>query len=140
MARVAAIRVIPKLIETEVESKQQNLKIAGELVPQLKSLHNVSDRPQVRFYEGKEGLEQVYEDTLTSHETIRAYANVNVMHAALPEYFVKYYKRSADKRYIHIRAIIPANEAGTDRASKDKEEARKPCWFYPRINIIFLRK
>ena len=130
-----------KLIETEVESKQQNLKIAEELVPQLKSLHNVSDRPQVRFYEGKEGLEQVYEDTLTSHETIRAYANVNVMHAALPEYFVKYYKRRTNKG-IHIRAIIPANEAGTDRASKDKEEARESAlvpadkiYFSPEINI-----
>ena len=104
-------------------------------------MHNVSDRPKVRFYEGTEGVEQVYEDTLTSHETIRAYANVNEMHAALPDYFPKYYKRRTNKG-IHIRAIVPSNEAGKERAGKDKEEARESAlvpedkvYFSPEINI-----
>ncbi len=130
-----------RLIQKEVEDKQENLKIAGELVPQLKSIYNVSDRPKVRFYEGKEGLQQVYEDTLTSHETILAYANVKEMHSALPDYFPKYYKRRTNHG-VRIRAIVPSNKEGAERTSKDNEEARESAlvpedkvYFSPEINI-----
>ena len=129
------------LVKADIERKQKELKQAEEIIPQLKSIHNISDRPKVRFYEGTEGVQQVYEDTLTSHETIRAYANVNEMHAALPNYFPKYYKRRTNLG-IHIRAIVPSNEAGIERVNKDKEEARESAlvpadkyYFSPEINI-----
>ncbi len=132
---------ILNLVKQDIEKKQATLKHAEGLVPQLKSIHNVTDRPQVRFYEGTQGMEQVYEDTLTSHETIRAYANVNEMHTALPHYFPKYYKRRTGKG-INIRAIIPSNFAGKERVSKDKDEARESAlvpenkvYFSPEINI-----
>jgi len=129
------------LLENRIEDEKKRLEEARSLLPQLKSIHNVSGRPQVRFYEGKEGLEQVYEDTLTSHETIRAYANVDDMHKALPSYFPRYYHRRADKK-IGIRAIIPSNEAGLGRAKEDKMERRESAlvppdqyYFTPEINI-----
>lgn len=129
------------LVENQIKKDQAALQQAQTLVPQLKSMHNVTDRPKVMFYEGTAGVEQVYEDTLTSHETILAYANVNEMHAALPDYFPQYYKRRT-KKGIHIRAIIPSNKAGVDRVNKDKEEARESAlvpedkvYFSPEINI-----
>jgi sugar-specific transcriptional regulator TrmB len=132
---------IINMVERQIKKNQLTLQSALSLVPQLKSIHNISDRPKVRFYEGKEGLEQVYEDTLTSHETILAYANVDDMHKVLPEYFPKYYPRRV-KKGIHIRAITPSNKAGIDRISKNKEEARESALvpvgkihFSPEINI-----
>ncbi len=132
---------LKSLIESEIEKKKQELELAEKVIPQLKSIHNISERPKVMFYEGKEGLEQVYEDTLTSHEQIRAYANVNEMHTALPHYFPRYYLRRTSKN-ISIRAIIPANEKGLERASKDKQETRESAlvpadkyYFSPEINI-----
>lgn len=132
---------ILNLVRQDIEQKQASLKQAEDLVPQLKSMHNVTDRPQVRFYEGMEGVEQVYEDTLTSHETILAYANVNEMHTAMPHYFPKYYKRRTNKG-IHIRAIIPSNPAGMERVNEDINEARESAlvpenkvYFSPEINI-----
>ncbi len=129
------------LVKKDIEQKQAQLKETEDLVPQLKSIHNVSDRPRVRFYEGKLGIEEVYEDTLTAHETIRAYANVYEMHKSLPSYFPKYYKRRTAKG-INIRAIIPSNTAGLERISKDSEEARESAlvpedkvYFSPEINI-----
>src|SRR3989344_4767744 len=77
-------------LEAELDQKQKNLKEAKNLIPQLKSIHTVAGRPKERFYEGKQGLIDVYEDTLTSTETIRAYATVDDMHRALPGYFPKY--------------------------------------------------
>ncbi len=132
---------ILNMLETQIKKDQTNLQRAQNLVPQLKSLHNITDRPKVMFYEGKQGMEQVYEDTLTSHETILAYANVNEMHSALPDYFPKYYQRRT-KKGIHIKAIIPSNKAGIERVSKDKDEARESAlvpedkiYFSPEINI-----
>ena len=56
-------------------------------------------------------------------------------------YFPKYYKRRTQKG-IHIRAILSSNEAGRDRASKDKEEYRDTALipadkynFIPEIDI-----
>lgn len=129
------------LIQREIKKQEQALHEAEGLIPQLTSIHNVSARPKVMFYEGKEGMEHVYEDTLTSHEPIRAYANVKEMHDALPAYFPKYYQRRTEKG-ISIRAIVPANEAGKNRAIKDAQEARESAlvpadkyYFSPEINI-----
>lgn len=125
-----------KLIET-----QRQLAAAKEFLPQLKAMHTVEDRPQVKFYEGSDGLRQVYEDTLTSTETIRAYASVDDMHAALPNYFPEYYKRRAAEG-ISIRAIIPKTEVGVARAKRNAEEKREVAFvpadkfhFSPEINI-----
>lgn len=128
-------------LSSRLEEDRARLATARKLAPQLKSLHNVSDRPQVRFYEGKEGLMHVYEDTLTSNEPIRAYATVDDMHRALPDYFPKYYDRRV-KKEIAIRAIVPKTPVGIERAKQDAEEMRETVlipadkfYFSPEINI-----
>ncbi len=132
---------ILKLIEKQIEEKNTNLKTAGELIPQLKSLHNVSNRSQIRFYEGKEGLMEVYENTLTSSEPIRAYASVEDTQHTLPDYFPKYYKRRATKG-IPIRAIFPKTPEAVELSLRNKEENRETALipaeqfsFSPEINI-----
>jgi len=77
---------IEKMLLKKIENDQIYIKEARKIIPELKSIHNVADRPKVLFYEGREGMEKVYEDTLTSTEPIRAYASVENMHAGLPGY------------------------------------------------------
>lgn len=115
---------ITQLLHDRIGTIQKQLSQVQNLIPRLKAVHSVGSRPKVIFYEGVKGVEQVYEDTLTSKETIRAYANVSEMHQALPKYFPKYYQRRAGKD-IHVRAIIPSNEAGKKRANKDEMELRE---------------
>lgn len=129
-------------IENELAKRKTDLEdVKNILLPQLKSIHNVGSRPKVMFYEGKEGMEKVYEDTLTSREPIRAYASVGDMHIGLPGYFPHYYKRRAGNG-IAIRAIVPNNESGLERKSFDKNELRETALvpadkfnFSPEINI-----
>lgn len=125
----------------KIERDQAFIKEARKIIPELKSIHNVADRPKVLFYEGREGLEKVYEDTLTSREPIRAYASVENMHMGLPGYFPEYYKRRAGKG-IAIRAIIPNTETGRERKGFDSKEMRQTALvpkdvfdFSPEINI-----
>ena len=132
---------IEKMLSNKIEKDQKFINEAKKIIPELKSIHNVTDRPKVFFYEGEEGLEKVYEDTLTSHEEIRAYATVDDMHRGLKNYFPEYYKRRAGAG-ISIRAIVPKTEIGIERKSHDEEEKREIAfvpkdkyYFSPEINI-----
>jgi len=132
---------IEKLLNKKIENDQLALEEAKKIIPELKSIHNITDRPKVLFYEGREGMEKVYEDTLTSHEPIRAYATPDDMHAGLPGYFPDYYHRRA-KAGIFIRAIAPVTEIGIERRGHDEEEKREIAfvpknkyYFSPEINI-----
>lgn len=128
-------------LEKRKKETEDHLQKAKSIIPQLKSIHTLTDRPQVKFYEGSDGLQQVYEDTLTSHEEIRAYASIDDVHAALPGYFPKYYKRRAQKG-IPIRAIFTDNREGRELSKFDVEEKRQSVFipsdqyeFHPEINI-----
>jgi sugar-specific transcriptional regulator TrmB len=132
---------IRNLLQEQIKMNQEFLKQADDVIPQLKSIHNIKSRPQVRFYEGKEGIKQVYEDTLTSHETIRAYASVEDTQHTLPEYFPDYYFRRADKG-IAIRAIFPETEEAHELVKMNKIQKRetalvpaKEYSFSPEVNI-----
>jgi len=131
---------IEVLIKKELEKRQAELDQARSVIPELKSMHNITDRPKVLFYEGKEGLEKVYEDTLSSCGEILAYASVEDIEPTLPHYFPEYYKRRA-KKGIPIRAIFPESSEARERASFDKEEIRQSAivpskfGFHPEINI-----
>jgi sugar-specific transcriptional regulator TrmB len=133
---------LQEYIAKQLEKKQTDLKkVQSVLIPQLKSIHNVTNRPKVLFYEGKEGLEKVYEDTLTSHEEIRAYATYDDMQKALPGYFPEYFYRRAAKG-ISIRAIFPHTQAGLELSTYNKAQLRETAivpadkyYFSPEINI-----
>lgn len=111
---------------------------AQGLMPELKMLYT---RPRVRYYEGLDGVQTAYEDTLTASEPIRAYCSIDNMHKALPEYFPEYYRRRAAKK-IHARAIIPDTSEGRERVKNNQHEARTSrlvpedaYTFSPEINI-----
>lgn len=135
----------PKAISEYLKRRQEEIgeqiKKSEDIIPEFELLHAKSNRPRIRFYEGKEGLQHVYEDTLTSTEAIRAYATVDDMHNALPNYFPEYYKRRASNG-IAIRAIVPKTVIGEERGEKDMEEKREIAfvppdkyYFSPEINI-----
>lgn len=134
----AAITVYLKKRAAEIAD---HIKKSEEVIPELATLHRLKNRPKIRFYEGVEGLTQIYEDTLTSSEPIRAYATVDDMHTALPNYFPEYYKRRT-KKGIAIRAIIPNTSVGLERAQSNASEKRETAfipadkyYFSPEINI-----
>ena len=132
---------IAEYLKRQISQTEGFIKKAKEIEPELTLLHAVKNRPKIRFYEGTDGLEHVYEDTLTSSEPIRAYATVDDMHNALPNYFPNYYKRRTEKN-ISIRAIVPETSAGLERKKHNVEEKREIAfvpadkyYFSPEINI-----
>lgn len=128
-------------LRNEAEQLRDRIEYSETVAKDLELLRAVNNRPQIRFYEGKEGLQHVYEDTLSSTETIRAYASVEDVHATLPNYFPQYYKRRA-KKDISIRGIFPYSEEAVALAARNEEEKRETVIvpaenysFSPEINI-----
>ncbi|MCG2690241.1 hypothetical protein L6252_03105, partial [Candidatus Parcubacteria bacterium] len=49
--------------QNQIKRAQDILSEAKKLAPQLKSIYQKKEKPIVRFYEGKEGIKQVFENT-----------------------------------------------------------------------------
>jgi sugar-specific transcriptional regulator TrmB len=134
-----------RLIQYMQDSVKKHTELVGlahNLLPELKSMYvGVGPKPRVQFFEGLEGLKTAYEDTLTSKEVIRAYASIENMHEALPDYFPEYYQRRSQRK-IAIRAIFPDTPGAQERVKHNKAEAREALLvpsdkyaFSPEINI-----
>ena len=96
----------------------------SEVMAELESQYRPeSTKPKVTFYEGDDGLVKVYDDTLTSTETIRSYASFDGMHGGLPDYFKDYYQKRAGNE-IFIRSIHPNTELARLKTKNNKNEWR----------------
>jgi HTH-type transcriptional regulator, sugar sensing transcriptional regulator len=115
-------KIIAYLENQQIESAKK-LELAKQFIPQLTTIHNVETRPKIRFYEGVEGLKEVYEDTLQSKEDLRSVAYVDEAEKTLEHYFPKYYQRRAAKN-ISIRAIFPDSPAARNIKTRDHLEKR----------------
>lgn len=121
-----------------------NLKIERlkGVLTDLEELSSFSpSKPMVKYYEGERGLQEAYEDTLTSSEDIRAYANIEEMHKGLPHFFPDYYSRRCEAG-LFIHTISPDNKISIERSKFDKKEMREIRFidsnvfeFTPEINI-----
>ena len=118
------------------EIEKQKKKVSA-LLPELLSMQSIysKNKPKVQFFEGEKGMREAYEDTLTSKETILAYANPETMHEGLPNFFPEYYKRRAAKK-IFIQAIVPRNRFSLERAKANQSEMRD-LRFLPEDNMTF---
>ena len=98
----------------------EDIKKSETLVPELTLLHAVKNRPKIRFYEGTDGLEHVYEDTLTSSSPSARTPRLTTC-TRPATYFPEYYKRRTQKN-IAIRAIVPETPMARERQAHDPEE------------------
>ena len=74
----------PRKIESVLEKKERELnedkKIFEEVLPSLISNYNLSlNKPGIKFYEGKDGMEKILDDTLTSQTEILLFINTASM-------------------------------------------------------------
>lgn len=109
----------------EVSRINEQIKNAQNILPELQSFQGKSPtRPKITFYEGIDGITKVYEDTLTSSETLRSLAHPDSMHEGLPDYFPEYYKRRSQKK-IHIRSIHPNSKETQELIKRNTAELRE---------------
>lgn len=131
-----------KGLADRLEEAKRNFAEAQAFIPELKSMQKVGDRPQVKFYEGVEGLKHVFENTLTATSgKIIAFCSIDDQHAAIPGFYPAYYQRRK-RAGIFMRALFPKTPASIERVKEDPNEYRTSlfvpgdkCAFHPAINV-----
>lgn len=97
----------PEKLRKKLEEKE---RILDEMLPQLRSLYNVRGiKPKIKFYEGKEGLRQVYADTLNYNGEILAFASEDVVKVLGMDWANDYLAKRV-KKEIRIKIILPKTE------------------------------
>lgn len=88
-------------------------KTLDNLLPKLKGIANtVSGKPKVRFYEGREGLKTVYDETLDYKEILVHCMTENW--AKLMPYYLTWYFGQVKKRRIKTKEIVETSPSGNE--------------------------
>jgi len=97
----------PEKIKKDLQKKES---LFSEILPQLKSIHNISGvKPKIRYFEGKEGLIEAYDDALKYAGEIVAFGSEDVYKVLGRDWVEDYIKRRV-KKDIRVRAILPSTE------------------------------
>ncbi len=97
-----------------------------KVLPELLAIHNVSrTKPRVTFYEGVEGVKEVYTDILRDKKEMLAYEDIEHLKGGLPQTFYEYFPAERAKKGISIKSI-----------SRDSQIARE----FIKDNIRLLRE
>ncbi len=121
--------VEPNLLLARLQEKQEDLEAKIEqfhgMIHQFGKIKKIQEiGPKVIFYQGKNSIQNIMEDTLTANETIRVYACMDELTELMPEYFAGYYKRRTAKG-LAVKAIFPATMQAFIRKKRDKLELRE---------------
>ncbi|TAK96685.1 hypothetical protein EPO05_01240 [Patescibacteria group bacterium] len=129
-----------KILENIEETKRE----VEKSIPELLSLANLIDKkPKIRYFEGFDGLKEVYKDTLnTPGQEILLWASDDRIDYFDEEFVLDYYvtKRMANK--IHMRVLAVESEFMSYQHSLDPQKLRQmrliqpgQCIFSAEINL-----
>jgi len=97
----------PEPPEKLEELMMERVSVAKMLLPQLKSLASATGfRPRIRFYEGMDGVERVFNASLEEGGEILGYTNLRQVIDVIPDFFRDYTHRRL-KQGIKVRYLSP---------------------------------
>lgn len=113
----------PRVLEKQIEEKK---KAVGEAMPELLSIMNLIDKkPSIRYFEGSEGIKNVYLDTLDySDQEILAWFSESFLKFDA-DFFYKKYIPARIKNKIWLRAILPDSEEMRELQKSNSQNFRK---------------
>lgn len=104
---------------------QKREALLSQIMPALSSMSNVDKvRPKIRFYEGKEGLVEVYNDTLKHSGEILAFASEDILKTLGLAWAENYVSQRIKKR-IYYKGIMPKSSLlEKDFISQNQQQLR----------------
>lgn len=100
-----------QFIENKKRQADQRLQMIDEVLPDLQSLYKTELKPVIKFFEGREGIRNIYLHTLESKSVIYSILDLEQY---LPEFdeFGGFYVRERVKRGVKEKALVVKNPAG----------------------------
>lgn len=109
-----------------MEIQKMKLRELENAMPQLLAINNRSLRkPRVTFYEGIEGIKEVYNDMLNQKQPIVCWSDQKHMWPTLGKEYCEYFPPERARRGIPIRMIATDTQENRGYAKKDRELARE---------------
>jgi hypothetical protein len=97
----------PESPDQLLKSAEEKLNMTKGLIPELKALiSSLGFKPKIRFYEGRDGVEKVFNESLTAKQEILGYTNLKLVTEFFPEFF-KTYTHTKLKKGIKTRYLSP---------------------------------
>lgn len=97
-----------------IQMAEEKMQLTKDLMPELLSVTNtLAFKPKIRFYEGLEGIKNIFEDIIETKDEVLGYTNIKGLTELFPEYFRKFCHRKVTNG-IKTRYIAPATETGVD--------------------------
>lgn len=114
----------PRLLERKLDEQQQSLR---RLLPELLSITNsIKQKPRLRFFEGAEGIKEVYKDTISiPNEDIVAWGSEKAVENFDADFLNNYYVPTRVKKNIFVRAIASDNEVWRTYKKTDRQSLRE---------------
>jgi len=122
----------PELIADHLSRAKERLagdeKRLSEIVPEIKRVRSGKNtyRPSVKFFEGKEGVKQIYDNILRESKSKKVYGFVGTeaLYKLKDEDFIRYYLKKRPERGVHWTTIADESPASQDMQRRDAEELR----------------
>ncbi len=114
-------RLVYSAVDPEyiLELEKGRLVELHQLLPDLQAIHNKSHRkPRVTFYEGLQGIKEVYADTLKEKQPIIAYSDFEHMKQVLGDFFDQYPPERARKN-ITFQSIVRDSPIARENSKRD---------------------
>lgn len=112
----------PENLKKILDEKKARLE---ELMPALKSLVNTAGvKPVIRYYEGTEGIKEVYRDTLKYKGELIGFVTENIINK-LGQEFADEYKSKRVKSDIRVRVIGPDTEEIKEYKKSDQKDLKE---------------
>lgn len=114
----------PRNLERLVAERKDRI---SKLIPRLLAFTNLIDKkPQIRYFEGIEGIKEVHKDTLNyPNREICMFFSESYISDFGDDFFAEYYRPERKKRKISARAILPDNEEMRALAAGNEESLRR---------------
>lgn len=113
----------PDALERLVKSKE---KIVEQMMPYLLGLSNLSKKkPNILFFEGEQGMINLYEKTLDAKGDLLAFGDEKHFYDLVLEKYFPDYRTKRKERAIKAKIIIPDSKQGRLTQKTDKEGFRE---------------
>ncbi|MFH1712645.1 MAG: helix-turn-helix domain-containing protein [Candidatus Jacksonbacteria bacterium] len=107
-----------------VSLARQKVETLNQAMPELEALWgDAQERPQVRFYQGKDGIKQIFEEILQDGQEIIAFNSVDDLFKTMGKYQLEFVKRRVEAK-IPGRLILRDTPKGRERQKLGPKELR----------------
>lgn len=122
----------PRDLERIMEKRKKEI---SDIIPRLLAVTNLIDsKPEIRYFEGTEGIKEVLMKTLEQpeHEILAMYSRTSFPDSGR-DFFDDVYRPERIKRKIFSRTLMPQNEQMKELSGKNSQHFRQSRFLPPDI-------